>query len=562
MAETPKANLMPIAVSHLAPAPVKISLSRIANRFAGVAKVQSFAIARRKGLPHNAVTIAPPRRYRACARLALASSIAKCTIEANFGRQIPALANSLAQPRLAALACCLFLFRPAYSNQPMTTDTKHRLRILVVDDELHIRKMLSICLETDGHEVIAVSNPRDALSESARHHFDVAFVDLHLKKQSGSDLVPELAAQSPWMRIVIVTAYASVDSAVQTMKRGAIDYIAKPFTPKQIRQITDTLAPANGFHHGSPGEETESNFTLESRHPDMQRLLSLAHSVAASGSTILIRGESGVGKGVLARAIHQWSDRAQKPFATISCPALSPQLLESELFGHVKGAFTGAVRDNPGRIATTAGGTLFLDEIGDLPPELQPKLLRFVQDKQYEMVGEAVTRTADVRIITATNIHLEEAVRTGKFREDLLYRINVISLDVPPLRERPDDIPALAEQFARETQKSVPITGFADEALRALHEHTWPGNIRELRNVVERAAILCQSGTIDLRHLPGSFLPKQTKDVELGDAVPMERLEEVHIRRVLARTKSLEEAARVLEMDPATLWRRRKKYGI
>jgi NtrC-family two-component system response regulator AlgB len=438
----------------------------------------------------------------------------------------------------------------------------HRLRILIVDDEIHIRKMLSICLEVDGHQVIAVSNPKDALSESARHHFDVAFVDLHLKKESGSDLIPELAAQSPWMRIVVITAFATVDSAVEAMKRGAVDYIAKPFTPNQIRAITTSINTRNGFDHPAPDRDSDSSFTLDSLHPEMQRVISLARRVAATDSTILIRGESGTGKGVLARAIHQWSPRAPKPFATVSCPALSPQLLESELFGHVQGAFTGAIRDNPGRITTSVGGTLFLDEIGDLPLELQPKLLRFVQDKQYEMVGQAVTRVADVRIITATNVSLEDAVHAGKFREDLLYRINVISLDIPPLRHRPDDILPLAQRFAADLQRTTPIAGFTDEAVSALRHYAWPGNIRELRNVIERAAILCQSDKIDLRHLPGSFLPAQSRDVELGDAVPMERLEEVHIRRVLARSKSLEEAARVLEMDPATLWRRRKKYGI
>ena len=349
-----------------------------------------------------------------------------------FGLKIATLrgADVLLAPRGLAWA----LFEPLKRN--MTTEAKPRLRILVVDDEIHIRKMVSICLEMDGHQVVAVSNGKDALSEAARHHFDVAFVDLHLKNQNGADIIPELVAQSPWMRIVIVTAFATVDSAVETMKRGAIDYVAKPFTPKQIRRIADSIAPANGFHHGPPGEESASAFCLESLHPEMQRVLDLARRIAASDSTILIRGESGSGKGVLARAIHQWSGRAQRPFATISCPALSPQLLESELFGHVKGAFTGAVRDNPGRIASTNGGTLFLDEIGDLPLELQPKLLRFVQDKQYEMVGEAVTRTADVRIITATNLRLDDAVLAGKFREDLLYRINVISIDVPPLRQR------------------------------------------------------------------------------------------------------------------------------
>jgi NtrC-family two-component system response regulator AlgB len=450
--------------------------------------------------------------------------------------------------------------KPEKTRMPAEIDT--RLRILVVDDEINVRKTLAVCLETDGHFVVAVSNGSDALSESARQHFDVAFVDLRLKNKSGADLIPELIAKSPWMRIVVITAHATVDSAVETMKRGAVDYITKPFTPKQIRQITNSLTLPNGRKHSAGEAEGKAALAPESNDPVMQRVISLARQVAGSDTTILIRGESGTGKGVLARAIHDWSGRAAKPFATVSCPALSPQLLESELFGHVRGAFTGAVRDNPGRIARSDGGTLFLDEIGDLPLDLQPKLLRFVQEKQYESVGEAITRHADVRIITATNINLEDAVRGGRFREDLLYRINVIPIDVPPLRERPDDIVPLAERFSREFNRGNPIAGFSDEAVSALRSYNWPGNVRELQNVIERAVVLCESKQIGLQHLPGSFLPNSAPDLELGDAVPMDKLEEVHIRRVLARSKSLEEAARVLGMDPATLWRRRKKYGI
>jgi len=442
-----------------------------------------------------------------------------------------------------------------------TEDANSALRVLVVDDEINIRKALTICLETDGHNVVSVSNPDDAISEASRNHFDVAFVDLRLRHESGSDLIPQLIAKSPWMRIVVITAYGTIDSAVETMKRGAVDYIAKPFTPKQIKQITDSLRNANGVSRSDDSEATPS-IGLDSQSPLMQRVISVVRQVANSNTTVLLRGESGSGKGVLARAIHDWSSRASKPFSTVSCPALSPQLLESELFGHVKGAFTGAVRDNPGRIAKSDGGTLFLDEIGDLPLELQPKILRFVQDKQYESVGESVTRHADVRIITATNINLEEAVRAGRFREDLLYRINVIPIDVPPLRDRPEDIMPLAERFAREMRSERPISGFTDEAISALRNYSWPGNVRELRNVIERAVIFCQTNQIGLQHLPGTFLPNATPDLELGDAVPMDKLEEVHIRRVLARSKSLEEAARILKMDPATLWRRRKKYGI
>jgi NtrC-family two-component system response regulator AlgB len=290
-------------------------------------------------------------------------------------------------------------------------------------------------------------------------------------------------------------------------------------------------------------------------------VLSFTRQIAASDTTVLLRGESGTGKGVLARAIHSWSERGPRPFATVSCPTLSAQLLESELFGHARGSFTGAVRDNPGRIAACDGGTLFLDEIGDLPLELQPKLLRFVQDREYERVGDPQTRHADVRLITATNVNLEEAVKAGKFREDLLYRIQVVQVDLPALRERAEDIPHLAQQLLAELRRSRPIIGLTPEAEAALRGYRWPGNIRELRNVIERAVILCQTDRIGIEHLPVAFTPQQAP-VEVGDRVPLDKLEEMHIRRVLATTKSLDEAASVLQIDLATLWRRRKKYGI
>jgi NtrC-family two-component system response regulator AlgB len=435
------------------------------------------------------------------------------------------------------------------------------LHVLVVDDDTNVRKTLAMSLQTDGHRVVAVSNGRDAVAEAAQQHFDIAFVDLRLKTTSGLDLIPELLANSPWLQIVIITAHGSIDSSVAAMKRGAADFITKPFTPAQVRGVTEAVSHqltikrrADKIGNGSPG--------LESNNPQMQRVIDLAHQIAQSDTTVLLRGESGTGKGVLAKAIHQWSDRRDKPFATVSCPALSPQLLESELFGHVKGAFTGAVRDNQGRIAASDGGTLFLDEIGDLALELQPKLLRFVQDRQYERVGETITRQADVRMIVATNVNLEETVRTGHFREDLFYRINVIQIEVPPLRARREDIIPLAEQFVGELESENAVIGFTDEARSALENYNWPGNIRELRNVCERAVALCKTKQIGLEHLPGNFMPNAAPLAELGDSISLDKVEELHIRRVLARTKSIEEAARILEMDPATLWRRRKKYGI
>ena len=297
----------------------------------------------------------------------------------------------------------------------------------------------------------------------------------------------------------------------------------------------------------------------------MQRAVDLARQVAPSDATVLLRGESGTGKGVLAKAIHSWSNRAPKPFAIVSCPSLSQELLESELFGHVKGAFTGAVRDNPGRLAASDGGTMLLDEIGDLPSALQPKLLRFVQDREYERVGDHKTRRADVRVLAATNVNLEEAMKAGRFREDLLYRIKVIEITLPPMRDRPDDVVRLADRLLQQfgARNGKRFSGFSDPAKAALRTYAWPGNVRELRNVVERASILCRGDLVGPENLlltPRSA--SQAAQMAVGDLVPLEQIEEQHIRAVLAATNSIDEAAKVLGMDDVTLWRRRKKYGI
>jgi NtrC-family two-component system response regulator AlgB len=441
------------------------------------------------------------------------------------------------------------------------------LNILIVDDEINIRKTLAISLETDGHVVTAVSNARDAVSEAAKKSYDMAFVDLRLGADHGLNLIPELLAQSPWMRIVIITAHGSIDTAVETMKRGAADFLTKPFTPAQVQLVVDRVAKIRALELQVAGLEqivgqSKGEPILKTNNPAMQRAISLARQVALSDTTVLIRGESGTGKGVFARAIHAWSNRAGKPMATISSPSLSPQLLESELFGHARGAFTGAIRDNIGRIAASDGGTLFLDEIGDLPLDLQPKLLRFLQDREYERVGEARTRRADVRVIAATHVDLEEAVKSGKFREDLLYRIKVIQLDLPPLRERLEDMQMLAERFLGELKGTKPIVGFTPEAIEALKAYRWPGNLRELHNVIERAVFLCQDHLVGTAHLPTEFAGKTEPKEEIGDAVSLDKLEEIHIRRVLAKFKSLDEAAKVLGIDLATLYRKRKKFGL
>jgi NtrC-family two-component system response regulator AlgB len=447
-------------------------------------------------------------------------------------------------------------------------DNTPHLSVLVIDDEPNIRKALAISLEAEGHQVVAVGNVRDALSEANRRYFDLALVDLRLGTESGMELITALRAACPWTKSAVITAYASIDSAVEAMRRGAFDYLPKPFTHDQVALLVSKVAEVRALEHQVESlqqalSEIAPEADLTSESPAMQRTLAMARRVADSDATLLIRGESGTGKTILARAIHSWSRRTTKPFATVSCPSLSAELLESELFGHVKGAFTGALRDHPGRIAACEGGTLFLDEISDLPLAVQAKLLRFLQEKAYERIGDLETRKANVRIITATNVDLELAVKDKRFREDLFYRLNVVELFIPPLRQRREDILPLADRllafFAKQNHRTV--LGFTEEARTELQHHNWPGNVRELRNTIERAVLLGSDERISAENLP--LRPSAQETVpSIGDLVSLEEIEEMHIRRILAASRSIEEACRVLGMDSVTLWRRRKKYGI
>ncbi|NTW53214.1 MAG: sigma-54-dependent Fis family transcriptional regulator [Chlorobaculum sp.] len=442
------------------------------------------------------------------------------------------------------------------------------LNILIIDDEANIRKTLTIFMESRGHKVSTASSVRSAMEAAASQRFDLALVDLRLGTESGLDLIPAMAKSFPWMKLVVITAYATVETAVEAMKRGATDYITKPFDFNRLDHLIAQLASFCEMEKRlmpSPTrrEKPSGELEIESREPAMQRALALARQVASSEAVVLIRGMSGTGKTVLARSMHLMSKRAKGPFGVISCPTLSKDLLESELFGHVKGAFTGALRDNPGRVSACEGGTLFFDEIGDLPLAIQPKLLRFIQEREYERVGDQHTRKADVRIIAATNTDLEQAVKEGRFREDLYYRLNVVPIELPSLAERPGDIEQLASRllayFNAENHKA--IQGFTDDVLGIFRSYAWPGNIRELRNVIERAVILCNTSQIDADLLPESMGSKKSA-LRLGDPVTLDRIEEQHIRKVLAETSSLQDAATILGIDQATLWRKRKQLGI
>jgi NtrC-family two-component system response regulator AlgB len=438
------------------------------------------------------------------------------------------------------------------------------LEVLVIDDEKNIRATLRMCLEAIGAQVVEAPSAEAARTAGLRQRFDLAFLDLRLGEANGLSLIQPLLAASPLCEIVVVTAYGTVENAVEAIQLGARDVLQKPFSPPQIRAIAEKVERRRVLALKVRDlrlelDATTPDVALESRSPRVRQLLFILAKAAGHHVSVLLRGENGTGKSVLARHLHALSARSARPFVVVNCPTLSEELLASELFGHARGAFTGAVRDQPGRVESAEGGTLFLDEIGELPPSLQAKLLRFLQDRQFERVGENQTRTADVRIVAATNRDLEAEVTAGRFREDLLFRLNTFELVVPPLRDRREDVLPLAHRFLAFFAQGGPPRTLAPEAEAALVAYDWPGNLRELRNAVERASILASGPRLGLESLPERIAGRQVAP-HLGGDYTLEDIERDHIQRVLGRVATAEEAARILGIDTSTLWRRRKRY--
>jgi two-component system, NtrC family, response regulator AlgB len=450
---------------------------------------------------------------------------------------------------------------------------------LVIDDDKGFRDATCLMVEDAGHYAEGVDSGRVGLDSLKEDNWDAVLLDLNLGDENGLDVLAEMQRQNTDVPVVMVTAQGSVKTAVEAMRLGAVDFLEKPF---QREQFMTVLARLQRYHKMSrrierlEQEATEIKAqTLEPifdfTSPAMRDVMEVLLRAAKTPASILIFGESGTGKSVAARAVHERSHLADKPFVTVSCPSLSKELLESELFGHVKGSFTGAIRDHWGKVKAAEGGTLFLDEIGDLPLEIQPKLLRLVQEREYERLGENVTRQANLRIIAATNRDLKKRVAEGLFREDLFFRLNVIAVEMPPLRSLEQDLIRFAEHYEKffAEQCGRNLTGLSPEAVACIRAYSWPGNLRELRNAIERAAILARRDKLfpedfpaELRGQNAAAIPADGNLPQVGSLISLERLEQAHVSKIIERASSLAEAAGILGIDQATLYRKRKKTGM
>jgi DNA-binding NtrC family response regulator len=445
------------------------------------------------------------------------------------------------------------------------------VRILVVDDEEIVRESLSGWLRQDGYTVGNAPDGKSALEAIRADRWTVILLDLKMPGMDGLQVLEETRRLRPDATCVLMTAYATVDTAVAAMKLGAYDYLVKPFDPEELSALLQRIVSQQVLIQENESLrralKREYGFhDLVSKSPAMQRVFDLARVAARSSSTILVLGESGSGKEVLARAIHAESPRSAGSFVAISCAALTETLLESELFGHEKGSFTGAATRRKGKFELAQGGTLFLDEVGDVSPKLQLDLLRVLEDRTFQRVGGSETIQADVRVVAATNRDLGKAVADGTFREDLFYRLNVIPITLPPLRDRPEDVPLLVQHFLERLSKELQrrLDGVSPEAMAALVAHPWPGNVRELRNVLERGAVVATGHVIQLSDLGLPPPPVDASPVgPRGEPQSLEDGEKRHIADVLTWSGgNVTQAARVLGIDRMTLYNKMKRYAL
>jgi two-component system, NtrC family, response regulator AlgB len=438
--------------------------------------------------------------------------------------------------------------------------------ILVIDDDRNIRRTIAATLSGGGHRAIEADSGESALAQCAAAEVDLAVCDVRMAGMDGFKLLEELKRRTPSLPVVMMTAFGTISDAVRAMRLGAYDYLPKPFSADQLRQIVTRVLEVQSLRNENHALKSKLD-RLSDRgkflafSPSTQALAETARQIADADATVLLTGESGTGKTLLAGQIHRASSRRDSPFIEVACTTLNEHLLESELFGHVRGAFTGAIKDKPGRLEAAEGGTIFLDEIGDLTPALQAKLLRFLQERTFERVGGAELISIDARIIAATNQNLEGLVQEHRFREDLFYRLNVIEMRVPALRERANEIVPLAESFVEHfaARHRKPVRPLTAEAKAVLSGYEWPGNVRELRNVIERAVVLSRGEAIGIVDFPDRIL----SDGSTADPSPtLENIERKHIKTVLEQALTLEEAAEMLGINVATLWRKRKRYGF
>ena len=444
---------------------------------------------------------------------------------------------------------------------------KRKAKILVVDDEAIVRESLRDWLSDCGYQIFTAENGHQALEIIERERLSIVITDLVMPEMDGIELMKRAKDIIPNIEVIIITAYGSITTAIAAMKEGAYDYIEKPFCPERAELLVQKLVEHQGLieENISLHQKLEERYRFENiiaKSPKMQQVIEVIKIVAKSNATVLIMGDSGTGKELVARAIHAQSHRRGKPFIAVSCAALPESLLESELFGHEKGSFTGAYAQKKGKFEIANRGTLFLDEIGEMSANIQVHLLRVLEEKEFTRVGGNELIKVDVRVVSATNKDIRKAVASGQFREDVYYRLNVVTIELPPLRERKEDIPLLAQhflkKFAMENQKE--IAGFSPDVTDFLLKYEWPGNVRELENAIERAVILAQNSNIEVTDLPHQNLPL-ARSASPGKM--LKEAEKNHILNILTETEgNYSEAARILGISRMTLYNKAREYGI